>query len=608
MLFFNRLSAVLLSCVLIGAQLPLEAKTRKGDKFLAEGRAHEQKKEWDAALDSYEKALSEDPSELVYQIAAQKSRFEACATHVTNATKVRSQGQLGDALLEFQKAYALNPSSTIAEQEVLRTQQMIMRERKRVESTGKEAAPEVRGLTPSELSKKESGEKIDRMLGVPELKPLKPTLIDFKMNNQTSKVLFETVAKYAGLNVLWDPNYASPLTGGKDRLNVDFDNTTIEQALDYLGVITKSYWKALSPNTIFITVDDVNHRRDYEEEVTKVFYLTNVTGQQDLTDIVTAIRTVAECSKIFPDQSQNALVAKCSGDKMALTEKIIHDLDKPRAEVVVDIFVIEASSVFTRSLSAAIAGTGLNVPFNFTPRTSIQVQGGNTSSNTSGTTTGTTTTGTTTTTSGSTTTGASSTTGASIPLSSLGHLASADFSTILPSALLQATLSDTRTKVLQSPQIRSVDGQKATMKIGEREPTASGSFGSTQGVVGAGFSPLVNTQFQYIDVGVNVEITPHVHDNGEVSLHVSLDISNVTGQVNLGGISQPIIGQRKMEHDIRLREGEVSLLGGLLNQTNSKTKTGIPWLSSIPLLGRLFSGDSMDNERDELMKIGRAHV
>ena len=608
MLFFKRLSAVLLSCALVGLPLDLQAKTRKGDKFLADGRAHEQKKEWDAALDSYERALSEDPSELVYQIAAQKARFEASATHVTNATKVRSQGQLGEALLEFQKAYAINPSSMIAEQEVLRTQQMILRERKRVESTGKEAAPEVRGLTPAELSKKENGEKIDRMLGVPELKPLKPTLIGFKINNQTPKVLFETVAKYAGLNVLWDPDYASPLPAGKDRLNVDFDNTTIEQALDYLAVITKSYWKPLAPNTIFITIDTQNKRRDYEEEVTKVFYLTNVTSQQDMNDVLTAVRTVADCTRLFSSQSQNAIVAKCTGDKMALADKIVHDLDKPRAEVVVDIFVIEASSVFTRSLTAALAGTGLNVPFNFTPRTSIQLQGGNTSSSTSGTTTGATTTGVTSTTNGTTTTGSSSTTGASIPISSLGHLASADFSTILPSALLQATLSDTRTKVLQSPQIRSVDGQKATMKIGEREPTASGSFGSTQGVVGAGFSPLVNTQFQYIDVGVNVEITPHVHDNGEVSLHVSLDISNVTGQVNLGGISQPIIGQRKMEHDIRLREGEVSLLGGLLNQSDTKTKTGIPGLSSIPLLGRLFSGNSVDRERDELMIALIPHV
>jgi general secretion pathway protein D len=91
-------------------------------------------------------------------------------------------------------------------------------------------------------------------------------------------------------------------------------------------------------------------------------------------------------------------------------------------------------------------------------------------------------------------------------------------------------------------------------------------------------------------------------------MHVNLDISNVTGQVNLGGINQPIIGQRKMEHDIRLREGEVSLLGGLINSSYTKTKTGIPGLASIPILGKLFSADSVDNERDELMIALVPHV
>jgi general secretion pathway protein D len=170
-------------------------------------------------------------------------------------------------------------------------------------------------------------------------------------------------------------------------------------------------------------------------------------------------------------------------------------------------------------------------------------------------------------------------------------------------------LSDTRTKVLQSPQLRGVDGAKSSMKIGEKEPTASGSFANTTGAIsGTGISPLVNTQFTYLDVGVNVEITPHVHDNGDVSLHVSLDISSVTGQVNLGGINEPIIGQRKIEQDIRLHEGEVNLIGGLLSTQDNKTKTGVPGLANIPILGKLFSGDSVDRERDEIMIAMIPHV
>jgi general secretion pathway protein D len=198
-------------------------------------------------------------------------------------------------------------------------------------------------------------------------------------------------------------------------------------------------------------------------------------------------------------------------------------------------------------------------------------------------------------------------------LSAIGQVNFNDWSTTLPSAVFQATLSDTRTKVLQSPQLRSVDGQKSTMKIGEKEPTASGSFANTAGGVGGvggigGISPLVNTQFTYLDVGVNVEILPHVHENGDVSLHVALEISSVTGQVNLGGINEPIIGQRKIDQEIRLREGEVNLIGGLLSTQDNKTKTGVPGLSSIPILGKLFSGDSVDRERDEIMIALVPHV
>jgi general secretion pathway protein D len=388
----------------------------------------------------------------------------------------------------------------------------------------------------------------------------------------------------------------------RGNIPVEFENSTLEEALDYLAVITKSYWKPLSPNTIFITMDNPNKRRDYEEQVAKVFYLSNVNTPQELQEIVNAVRSVADIQRFFPYNAQNAIIAKGSADQVALAEKILHDLDKPKSEVVVDIIVMEASSVYSRQLTAAIASTGLNIAANFTPRTSLQVvTNTNTTStgtnNTTGT-TGTTTTGTTTVTSSPTTTGTTAT-GTFIPLSNLGHLSSADFSTTIPGALLQAVLSDANTRVLQSPQLRAVDNVKATLKIGDREPTATGSF--QPGIGGVGINPLVNTQFTFIDVGVNVEITPRVHENGDVSLHVDLDISSVTGYVNLGGINQPIIGQRKISHDIRMPEGAVQLLGGLTKYQETKTKTGIPGLASVPILGKLFSGDSLDRERQELM-------
>src|SRR5271157_2305690 len=593
--FFNRLTAIVLAAVLIAPAVSLEARAKKGDKYLAEGRSSEAKKEWDAALESYEKALSEDPSDMLYQMAAEKARFQAAQGHIDKGLKTRNQGLLGEALLEFQKAYAMNPGSAVAVQEIRRTQDMIQRERQRVLETGQEAPAEVRALTPSEEVKKEIRDKIDRMLPVPELKPLNPEPIRLKMNSQPVKVLFETVGKLAGINVVWDPEYQPPQ---KNSLSVEFDNESIDQALDALAVLTKAYWKALSPSTIFITNDTVNKRHDYEEQVARIFYLSNVTAATDLQEIMNAARAVSDCQRMFPYNAQNAIIAKCEADRMDFVEKVINDLDKPRAEVVVDVLVLEASSTVSRQITAALASTGINSPFAFTPRSSIQVPTSSTSSTSTASTS-------TSTTSPTTTTGTSATS-SSIPLSSLGHLASADFSTTLPGALLQATLSDARTKVLQAPQVRSVDGVKATLNIGDRVPTASGSF--QPGIGGVGINPLVNTQFQYIDTGVNVELLPRVHDNGDVTIHVDLNINSVSRYVDLGGISQPVISQKKISHDIRMREGEVGLLGGLINVQENKTVTGIPGLSSIPILKHLFSGDSTDHSRSELMIVLIPHV
>ncbi|MDQ6665362.1 MAG: hypothetical protein M3Z23_13330, partial [Acidobacteriota bacterium] len=341
---------VLIAC-LLAEYPPLSARTRKGDKFLAEGRAAEVRKEWDKALDFDEKALSEDPTDAAYQLETRRVRFESSNFHVKNGQKIRAQGKLTEALLEFQKAFETDPSLNVAEQEVQRTRVMIERERKKAAQPkspddGQAAAgsPEDRGLTPHQLAKKEENDKFESMQPVPELRPLNPQPMNLKMNNQKPKILFETVGKMAGINVLFDPEYDS--SPGKNQ-SIDLTGSTLDQALDYLAVVTKSFWKPLSANTIFVTLDNPTKRREYSEQVVKIFYLTNVTSPQELQEIITALRTAVAIQKIFQFTSQNALIIRAETDQMALAEKIIADLDKPRSEVVVDVMVMEVSRTHT---------------------------------------------------------------------------------------------------------------------------------------------------------------------------------------------------------------------------------------------------------------------
>jgi general secretion pathway protein D len=190
-----------------------------------------------------------------------------------------------------------------------------------------------------------------------------------------------------------------------------------------------------------------------------------------------------------------------------------------------------------------------------------------------------------------------------LTFNNLRHLNSNDYSVTLPSATANAVLTDTYTKIIQNPEIRSVDGQTAKLKIGDRIPVATGSFQAGVGVGAVGVNPLVNTQFTYLDVGVNVDITPRVHPDHEVSLKVVIDVSSQTGTATIGGIVQPIISQRKIEQDIRLKEGEANILGGLFERTDTRTLNGWPGLAKIPFLRYFFSDDRVDHEEDEVLLV-----
>jgi len=570
-------------------QLPMEARTRKGDKMLAQGRAAEVRGEMDKALEFEEVALSEDPSDPLYQLEIRRTRFNAAAKHLKTGQKIRAEGNLTEALLEFNRAYAIDPASPAAQQEIRRTKAMIEREKKRdaqpADPNAPPPDPEDRGLTPIQAARKATAQRIDALQGIPELKPLNAQAINLKMNNQKPRVLFETVGKLAGINVLFDPDYEAQNTVRTQ--SIELQNSTLEQSLDYLSLLTKSFWKPLSANAIFVTLDNTTKRREMEEQVVKVFYLNNITNTTELQEVITTLRTVTEIQKIYNYTTQNALIIRCEADRMLLAEKIIADLDKPKSEVVVDVIVMEVRKDRVRNLGAQIANGGLSMNGVFTPRSALQ------NSTTASTTNSTTTTPTGTT---------STTTNSAIPLKNLRKISSQDYSiTGIPGGFIEALLSDTGTKVVQSPQLRALDNVKVSLHIGDKVPTASGSFGSGIGGVGVGVSPLVQTQFTYIETGVNMDMLPRVHDANQVTLHVEIDISQVTGYRDVGGIQQPIISQRKIAQDIRTEDGEINLLGGLMQEQDSKVVQGLPGLSQIPLLRRLFSDEKIEKSQTELL-------
>lgn len=522
------------------------------------GREAEAKQNYEQAYDFYKQAYDLKPTDLGYRTSFERLRFLAAASHVHRGQLLRDAGQLDAALAEFQKAVEIDASSAIAKQELQRTQQMV---------DAAKGAPKASAPSSNFLQK-----RIEEAGGPVELAPISNVPINLKIT-EDSKVIYETVGKLAGINVLFDPDYTSR------RIKIELNNVSLEEALQIIAVETKTFWRPVTPNTIFIAADNPAKRKDLEQVVIKTFYLSNLSQPTELQDVTNAMRQILEINRIQPLPSEGAIVVRGTPDQMALAQKLVGDLDKSKSEVIVDVAVMQINRDKSRTL-------GINPPTS----ASVQLQQNLNTTTTSSTTSTNGVVTTPTTTNGTTTPNG-------INLNTLGNLNATDFTVTISQATATALFSDSSTKLIQKPQIRAIEGQKATLKIGQRVPVATGSF--QPGIGGVGINPLVNTQFQYLDVGVNIDVTPRVHANGDVTLKITMEVSEVDGTSNIGGISQPIIGQRKIEHEVRLREGEVNLLGGMMEDQQTRALTGFPVLSQIPILRYLFGQTTTDHSQTE---------
>ena len=557
---FPRITSLLL--VLVFAVV---ASGESAKSLYKKGQDLEARQDYINAFEAYNEAYNQKPTDLKYRIAYQRTRFLAAAAHVNKGQVLRDSGNLTEAMNEFVYAAKIDPSSVIATQEIRRTKALMDAASGAPSGTSPPAAP-VSPIT----------KRLEEAAGPIELAPISNQPLTLEISND-SKNVYETIGKLAGINVLFDPEYVPR------RVTLKLNGVSLQESLDILAFHSGSFWRPVTPNTIYVAANTSAKRKELEQNVLKTFYLSNISTPTDMQDIVTALRTVLDLQKLSQVNSQNAIIIRDTPDKIAMAEKLIGDLDKGKPEVIVDIAIMQVRRDKLRNL-------GVLPPASAT----VQLTGPTTN-----------TTNTTTTTTGTTT---PATTSNNLTLNTFQALKATDFAVSIPAATANFLFTDNNSKLLQNPQIRASDGVKASLKIGDRVPIATGSIGNPLGGVLNQAAGLVNTQFQYLDVGVNIDITPRVYPGREIGLKLSLDVSSVTGTSNIGGISQPIISQRKIEHDIRLKDGEVNLVGGIFEQTDSNSVAGLPWLAQLPFFKYFFSSENKERIDNEIVFILIPHV
>jgi len=528
-----------------------------------EGRKAELRKDWDTALVDYVKARNSDPANSLYILHEQNARFNAGYLHLHNGQQYLKDNKLDEAAGEFQKAVRIDPANRAAKQELDKVL-VLQAQAKKAHTEALQNALKAR----DEAANKQSAPV--------KLKPLpEEPLAHFRLTADGLRV-YETLAKLAGLNVVFTQDFRP-----SGNLNEDLSNVKIEDALKLVSLQTKTFWKAVTPNTILVIPDNPNNRRDYQEEVVKTIYLSNPLAAADRTAVTTALKQVFNLQHIMDNADSNSIIIRDTPEKVAAAEELVAKLDRARAEIMVDIDIVEADRDRIRNLGLA--------PATVNPSTGATTVGLQTAAVFAPTTT-----------SGSTTT---TTTSAAISaLKGPGQIFN-DYAVVLPGIEAQAVLNDSKTHILQSPKIRVTDGQTAKLKIGSRVPYATGSFLPSLGTSSAagGVGLLASTQFQFQDIGVILELTPHLLGTGEVAVHAKIEISSLGASLTVGGVSEPTFGERIIEDDFRLQEGEVNLLGGLIQSTLTNAVTGVPGLGDIPLLHYLFTQTNHEVNESEVL-------
>ena len=560
--FFLRALPLLLLCCLaaLGSRT---AHAQSAKTWYQRGQAAESHKDYDTALQDYQHAVNLKPNDLRYKESFARMRFQAAAAHVDRGRVLIQSGDLQGALAQFQRALEIDPSYEAAQQEIDQLQKQIS------------ASPPSGPPAPTEQASRqnETLASIGTISGPVELKALSNDPIPAIHMVEDVKVIYQAIGKAAGFNVLFDPDYTSK------RIPVDLTNVSWSDALRIVGTLAGTFYKPVTPNTIFVAQNTRTKRTDLDQQAVQTFYLTNASQANDANELVVAIRNLLDPSvKIYVVPSQNAIVMRATPDELLIAQKLLNDLDRARPEVVVDVAVLEVNKNVEHNL-------GITLP----QSASVSVQA------------------TTTTTSGSTPTSGTGT-GTTTPptLNSLAHLNANNVIVNISPATVNALFSDADTRVLQNPSIRATDGQRATMKIGSKIPIATGSYnaGVSTGVASIG----VQTQFTYIDIGVNIDMTPTVHFDREITLKMKIEVLSHISDVTISNVTEPVIGQRSSEQVITLKDGEPSLLAGIITKSDSLNINGTPGIGELPFFKYFFTSRDKINDKTEIVFIIIPHI
>ena len=558
---------LLLAVTLLAAACAAGQAFRRGDVAMRAG-------DLDQAVTQYRTAVQAAPDNANYKIALQRAMQAASRSHLEKAREYEDKDQLEAALSEYKLASEYEPSNRLVAAKAAAIDRTI---RDRIEAA--RPKPPIDALR--ERARASSPE--------PFLNPASRVPLKMNINSSSLKEILNTISSTTGINILYDREFVD------HAVQANLDGVTLEQALNQILSTNQLSYKIINERAILVFGDTALKHQQYDEQVVKTVYLSN----SDATDVQVILSNIIRFTgmaiqpAIAPNKAANSLTLRGTPSMVAIMEKVIEQNDKPRAEIVVDVEILEVNSARAKTYGLNLSQYAVGGIFS--PEVSPS---------------GSTTAGTTTTRAGTPPSTAGSTASPLSPpafnLNTISQgVSTADFYLAVPTAVVNFLESDNHTKLLAKPQLRGAEGSKLTLKLGTSFPTISTSY-TPIATGGAATNPLNSTTYR--DLGVNIEMTPRVTLEGDVQLDIMIDDSALGSDVNIGGSSYPSFQQRTVTTRLRLRDGESNLLAGLLRQDDTDNVQGFPGAIHLPLFRQLFSGNTKQTQQDDIVMLLTPHI
>ncbi|MBP1636354.1 MAG: pulD [Acidobacteria bacterium] len=506
------------------------------------GRDAERRQDYDHAVAEYTRLVRENPDNTDARLALERAKLRAAEAHFNRGRRFSAAGRLEEALVEYQIASELNPTSApidAALQEARNQARTRVAVQRGAQTALETLIERTRRLPPP-------GQELPKELKLPA---------SLVFRDASSRDVFIALARFADINVLFDPAFQeAPVT-------IDLHNATLEEALGALTASTRNFFRVTAPRAITIIPDTPAKRREYEEEVVRTFYLSNA----DLKETIDLLRMVVDLRRLAPITATNAVSIKDTPERVEAAARLIAAIDKARPEVVIDVEVLEVDRTRMMEYGLQFASPGTSNPAGISGQVDVNKEG--------------------------------------LTLYDLRNLtASGVFLTGVPALFYRLMMSDTNTRVLANPQLRAWDGATAQARFGERVPVPMTTFTP---IATGGVPQQPVTSFNYENIGVNIDITPRTHHDANVSLALKVEISNISGT---GYGELPKFGNRSVSTVIRLKDGETSVLAGLIRDDERTVLEGVPGLSEVPVLGRLFARNRKENQETDIILTLTPHI